>query len=204
MTRSRVTGVVLAAGEGRRMGMPKALVDTGDGTSWLTRTVREVQAGGCSEVLVVVGAEATRVQASYAGPPVTFAVSEHWERGMAASLRTALETLAAAEDPADAALIMLVDLPDVGADVVRRVVEHAGSPECAEDCVSVLARASYDGRLGHPVLVGRAHWPAMAATSSGDEGGRRYLAAHGAVLIECGDLATGRDQDTPPGTSGPE
>ncbi|MFD1825743.1 MULTISPECIES: nucleotidyltransferase family protein [Mumia] len=200
-TCARVTGVVLAAGQGRRMGMPKALVDAGDGSTWLARTVREIAAAGCTDLLVVVGAEERRVRASYEGPPVSFVLAQDWASGMGASLRAGLEALAAgAGERADAALIMLVDLPDVGAPVVRRVLDHADGAGAAQD---VLARATYDGRPGHPVLVGRGHWAAMAATLSGDEGGRRYLDAHDATAIECGDLAAGRDQDTPPGTSGP-
>ena len=56
---------------------------------------------------------------------------------------------------------------------------------------------TFDGRPGHPVFLGRAHWPGLIDSLAGDEGARGYLAAHGVVEVECGDLATGRDQDTP-------
>ncbi|MGH1561749.1 nucleotidyltransferase family protein [Mumia sp. DW29H23] len=200
--RARVTGVVLAAGEGRRMGLPKALVETADGEPWVRRAVGVLRDGGCDEVLVVVGAAAGRVRAVVEDVrPVPALVEAHdWGAGMGASLRAGLQHLV--DRPAgDAALVMLVDLPDVGPQVVRRVRGHV---DAAEDRRSTLARATYDGRPGHPVLIGRDHWSAMAATLSGDEGGRRYLAEHDAVGIECGDLATGRDQDTPTGSPGPE
>ena len=83
----------------------------------------------------------------------------------------------------------LVDLPDVGAEVVARVVAAATGP-------TSLARASYDGRLGHPVLLGRDHWEGVRASAAGDRGARDYLAAHDVTLVECGDLATGRDVDS--------
>jgi len=51
-------GVVLAAGEGRRMGMPKALVRDPDGTSWLRRAVETLSDAGCAPVVVVLGAQA--------------------------------------------------------------------------------------------------------------------------------------------------
>ncbi|MEO7235035.1 MAG: NTP transferase domain-containing protein, partial [Lapillicoccus sp.] len=51
-------GVVLAAGAGRRMGMPKALVHETDGTSWLVRAVGALTGSGCSPVVVVLGARA--------------------------------------------------------------------------------------------------------------------------------------------------
>jgi CTP:molybdopterin cytidylyltransferase MocA len=65
----------------------------------------------------------------------------------------------------------------------------------------VLARAAYDGTPGHPVLIGRDHWAGVIATSTGDRGARDYLKRREVVLVECSDLATGRDVDTPARTS---
>jgi CTP:molybdopterin cytidylyltransferase MocA len=97
-------------------------------------------------------------------------------------------------------VVTLVDLPDVDARVVGRLLELPDEP-------AVLARAAYDGTPGHPVLLGRDHWAGVAATAGGDQGARAYLRAREVLLVECGDLATGRDQDTPPdrtgGVSGP-
>jgi CTP:molybdopterin cytidylyltransferase MocA len=49
---------------------------------------------------------------------------------------------------------------------------------------------------GHPTLLGRDHWTGVVDTARGDRGARDYLAEHPPVLVECGDLATGRDVDT--------
>jgi hypothetical protein len=46
------------------------------------------------------------------------------------------------------------------------------------------------------VVIGRDHWPEVAAEASGDRGARGYLAAHDVEVVECGDLATGRDVDS--------
>ena len=242
---AHVRGVVLAAGEGRRMGMPKALVRAADGRTWLRRTLGaevgslrlarfgdnmrdvavtegdkveaqlrfgvSVNTYGVNDLVAVVGARASDVQAELrtarestpswhgAGGPEVL-VTKDWREGMGASLRAVLEQ-GPGEGTVDAVLVMLVDLPDVGPDVVRRVLDHV---DAAEARGAVLARATYDGRPGHPVLVGRDHWGPMAATLAGDEGGRHYLAEHRATLIECGDLAGGQDQDTPTRTPGPE
>jgi CTP:molybdopterin cytidylyltransferase MocA len=83
-----------------------------------------------------------------------------------------------------------VDLPDVTAEVVRRVVAAATGP-------ADLVRATYAGRPGHPVLLGKDHWTGVQGTVAGDTGARDYLAAYDVTLVECGDLATGRDVDTP-------
>ena len=140
---------------------------------------------------VVLGASAD--EAAAAGrlrcprQDVHVVVASDWAEGMGASLRSGL---AATDTRADAVLVTLVDLPDVTAEVVRRVVAAATGP-------GDLARATYDGTPGHPVLIGRDHWDDVRATASGDKGARDYLAAHDVIAVECGDLATGRDVDTP-------
>jgi CTP:molybdopterin cytidylyltransferase MocA len=93
---------------------------------------------------------------------------------------------------ADSAVVGLVDTPDVGAAVVRRVVTAVGSGPGA------LGRAAYDGVPGHPVVLGRDHWDGVVASATGDRGARAYLAGHPHRVVECGDLATGADVDTAP------
>lgn len=178
-----VDGLLLAAGAGSRMGTPKALVD-----DWLVRAVRALADGGCTQVTVVLGASAETALPLLEGTGATAVVAADWEDGMSASLRAGL--VAAEGTDSDAVLVTLVDLPDVGADVVRRLLEPAPGPDA-------LRRASYDGRPGHPVLLGRDHWAGVGAETDGDRGARGYLATHDVELVECGDLATGRDVDTP-------
>lgn len=177
-------GLLLAAGAGTRMGMPKALVHDEHG-SWLVRAVGLLRAGGCDPVTVVLGAAPEAVELLPPGTSVVLA--DDWADGMGASLRAGLAALEGGD--AEAVVVTLVDLPDLTAEVVRRVVAHgvgAGS----------LARAAYDGTPGHPVLLGRDHWAAVRGAATGDRGARGYLAGADVALVECGDLATGRDVDT--------
>ncbi len=180
-------GLLLAAGAGSRMGTPKALVTDSDGTSWLRRGTEVLLDGGCDSVTIVLGAAADEASALVPGGPVTTVVAPDWAEGMSASLRAGLQSAAAGS--ADAVVITLVDLPDVEADVVRRVVAAGAGPD-------TLARATYDGRPGHPVVIGRAHWSGVLASLAGDAGARSYLASHPVDLVECGDIATGRDVDS--------
>lgn len=180
-----VVGVLLAAGSGRRMGRPKALVRDAAGDPWLCSAHSALIAGGCAEVVVVLGAAAAEARPLVPGARIVEAAD--WATGMGASLRTGLEEIA--DDPADAALIHLVDLPDVGPQVVRRMLANA-TP-------TVLARATYNAGPGHPALIGREHWAAVAAEAAGDHGARDYLARHDVIAVDCSDLATGADVDEP-------
>ncbi|WP_406829649.1 nucleotidyltransferase family protein [Pedococcus sp. KACC 23699] len=201
----RVAGLLLAAGGGRRMGRPKALVPDPGGGTFLERGLRVLREAGCAPVVVVLGAgadlarplatadaTATHDATATGGAAAADVVVEaaDWADGQSASLRAGLA--AVADTDAESALVMLVDLPDVGAAVLERLIAATagGGP-------AVLARAAYEGVPGHPVLLGREHWTAIREGARGDRGARDHLATHPHVVVECGDLATGRDADTP-------
>ena len=183
-------GLVLAAGAGRRMGGPKALVRLTDGGPTLVETaVARVLESGCDRVVVVVGAAGEQAAALVAETGAEVVAAEDWDEGMGASLRAGIAHLEDAHD--DLALVTLVDLPDVTARVMSRVLGDA-----VGDGRAALARAAYDGVPGHPVVIGRDHWSAVRTTARGDRGARDHLRATPHRLVECGDLATGRDLDT--------
>jgi CTP:molybdopterin cytidylyltransferase MocA len=189
----RIVGVLLAAGAGRRAGGPKALRVDADGTSWLVRSIVVLHDGGCDAVIVVLGCEAARARDVIAGsalatdPAITLVDAPDWQQGMGSSLHSGLH--AAQPTPWRAVLVHLVDLPDVTAEVVRRIIRQSPG-------TGALARATYGGRPGHPVLIGRDHLEPIMASLTGDSGAKGYLAHHGAHSVECGDLASGQDHDT--------
>jgi CTP:molybdopterin cytidylyltransferase MocA len=189
-----VAGLLLAAGAGRRMGGPKALIRDPAGTPWVVRTARMLGDAGCEPVLVMVGASRDEVLAELVGEPVVLVEVMGWREGMGASVRAGLQALEHYPGPV-AALMVPVDVPGLNAAVVRRFLA-ASDPD-------VLDRAVYDGTPGHPVLLGRNHWPGIVATAVGDKGARTYLQAHPPREIECAELADGADVDTveqlPPG-----
>jgi CTP:molybdopterin cytidylyltransferase MocA len=190
----RLVGVLLAAGAGRRAGGPKALRVDADGTSWLLRSIAVLCDGGCDAVIVVLGCQAARARDVLAeskiveDPMITVVEAPAWQQGMGSSLRSGL--LAAGSASWRAVLVHLVDLPDVTAEVVRRLIRQA-PPGTA-----TLARVTYSGKPGHPVLIGRDHLESIIAQLAGDSGAKGYLADHGAHSVECGDLASGQDHDT--------
>ena len=189
-------GLVLAAGAGRRMGGPKALVRLTDGGPTLVETsVQRVRDAGCDRVVVVVGAAAQEVSDAVSHSGVDIVTAADWDEGMGASLRAGLTHLVAGDD--DLALVTLVDLPDVTTAVMARVLHAASTGTTTRGGArAALARAAYDGVPGHPVVLGREHWAAVRDTAVGDRGARDHLKATPHLLVECGDLATGRDVDT--------
>lgn len=182
-----MAGLLLAAGAGRRMGRPKALVELA-GEALVRRGLRVLANGGVAPVMVVLGASADQVR-PLLPPGVLPVVAADWAQGMGASLRVGLAALSDLDPVPAAVVVHLVDLPGVGADAVRRLVAGAGP--------TALRRAGYAGVPGHPVLLGSAHWAGARAAAVGDAGARGYLAGHPELrLVECGDVAEPSDVDT--------
>jgi nicotine blue oxidoreductase len=173
-------GLVLAAGAGRRLGGPKAPLVVG-GERLVDRAVRVLREGGCDPVLVVLGAWVGDV------PDATVVINAEWASGLGSSLRAGLRAAEGHPD-SDRALVTLVDLPGLTGAAVARVAAHPGD----------LVAASYAGRRGHPVALGRDHWAAIIRQATGDRGARDYLHTTDVALVEVGDVATGEDLDGAP------
>ena len=177
-------GLVLAAGAGHRYGQPKACVQI-NGERLVDRAVRVLREGGCQEVMVVLGAWIGGVGSSH------LTHNPHWREGMGSWLRWGLEQLQTWSGPRSQppmrAVISLVDLPGLTGAAVARLRQEPAP----------LAAASYQGRQGHPVLVGEQHWPALIRQLQGDVGARQFLQAHRARLIPLDLLADGADLDQP-------
>jgi CTP:molybdopterin cytidylyltransferase MocA len=106
-------------------------------------------------------------------------VCRDWASGQSASLRFGVESLG----DVDRIVITLGDEPLISPQAIALMAEQpAGS------------RAMYNGRPGHPVVLGPDQISAVRRLS-GDRGARDLLA--GGLLVECADMCSGRDVDTP-------
>ena len=170
------------------MGRPKALVEV-DGEPLVRRALRALADGGCAPVVVVLGAAAESVRQLLPADAHVVEAAD-WEEGMGATLRAGLASLDSLSPTPEAALVHLVDLPGVTGAAIARLRADAGP--------DALRRPTYAGVPGHPVLIGRSHWPGVTAVATGDRGARAYLADHPQLeLVDCTDLANGTDLDTP-------
>jgi CTP:molybdopterin cytidylyltransferase MocA len=187
--------MLLAAGDGTRLGQPKATLVLG-GMTLAERGAALLSGGGADPVLVVTGAAPVEV-------PGTVAVhNPDWASGMGSSLAAGLRALTAsgwddalpdaASAGVTAVVIALADQPLVGSAAVRRLIAaHAAG--------AAVAVAAYHGKPRNPVLIARDHWEEVRDTAAGDTGARPFLRAHAELvtLVECGDVGSPDDIDTP-------
>jgi CTP:molybdopterin cytidylyltransferase MocA len=160
-------GLILSAGESRRMGTPKALLEY-RGETFLDRLIGLFSAR-CSPVIAVLGAGAAEIQAR-ARRPAVFALNPEYRRGQTGSLQCGLRAVPAG---ADGVLFTLVDHPAVAAETIEALLA-AGSME------RPLVRVPrYRGRRGHPVWFARELIPEFLALPEG-AAARDVVAAHAA------------------------
>ena len=181
MPQDGVAGILLAAGQGSRLGQPKALVEIG-GESLARRGVALLRRGGAAPVVVVTGAVAVDL------PGVLTVHNPDWRTGMGSSLAAGLATV---PEGCPAAVVALVDQPLIGPEAVRRLI-------AAHATGASIAVAAYDGAPRNPVLLAREHWAEVIALAVGDAGARPFLHAHRdlVTLVECGDTGQPDDLDT--------
>lgn len=188
----RTTAVLLAAGAGTRLGLgPKALL------RFQGRTLVEVLAdvllaGGCREVVTVLGAEAATVRAATDLSRHRVIDNPDWASGMGSSFRAGV----AAAAPEDHVLIALVDQPGLATETVARLLASHRPGR-----VTAAAYRGTDGKLqrGHPLLLDSSLRAQAAETATGDAGARFFLQEHAGLidLVDCSDLSAGEDLDTP-------
>ena len=175
-----IAGLILAAGAGTRFGEESKLLAPLDGRPLVEYAIRaQCDVDELERIVVVLGSHASELRDQVDFGRAQPVVCEDWNTGQAASLRCGLRAL----QGADKVIVTLGDSPLVTPAVISRFVDEPGG-----------TRALYDGRPGHPVVLEAEQIRALA-TLSGDQGARDIL--RGGPTIECGELCSGRDVDTP-------
>lgn len=184
MPGDRVAGILLAAGAATRFGSDKLAADWG-GRTLLQHSAAAMLDAGLNPVLTVV-------QPGVAPPvpeKVTTVVNNHWRGGMATSVQAGLAALG--EDlTVCAAVIAPADQPWCRPEVYRRLLDSFRSSGRS------IVIASFDHTLRNPVVLARSQW-ALADQIEGDTGLSAVVRGLAPFAVECGDVGSALDIDTP-------
>jgi len=168
-----INAIVLAAGESKRMGMPKALLRFSD-TTFLAQIVSVLQQSEVDAVTVVLGAQAATIRASTDLSGVDIVVNQDYRKGQLSSLVAGLRSLPSRPE---AILLCLVDNPLISGETVDRIVRafrETGRP---------IVIPVFKGRRGHPALFARAMFDELRSAPA-DEGARHIVQSHKDQVLE--------------------
>ena len=152
-------------------------------TAFLLRTQSGATRGGngtglrlLKPVVIVLGANADRVETELNGLDVRIANNSNWETGMSSSIRAGIEAMLSRENDGesgevDALIIMLCDQPLVDAKLLNRLVEVHQSTGAG------IVAAEYEGTVGVPALFHRKYFPELAALT-GNQGAKGIILRH--------------------------
>jgi CTP:molybdopterin cytidylyltransferase MocA len=182
--------VILAAGRSSRFGRPKALLPAdSSGITFIARLVESFRAAGVREVLVVGRPEDLQLREAVHAAAAQFVVNADADRGQLSSLIAGIN---AADSPdVDAVVAMPVDIPLVRPDTIATVLAaFARGP-------AIVARATHQGRHGHPVIFGRGVFDELRRADP-NTGAKAVVHAHASDVldVEVDDPAVLRDIDT--------
>ncbi|MCC4246721.1 NTP transferase domain-containing protein [Stappia indica] len=178
----RIDGVLLAAGQSRRAGGVNKLLARIDGEPLVRIAAKAALASGLSGLTVVTGHMAEEVAAALSGLDVALVQNPDYADGMAGSIRTGVKALG---PDADAAMILLADMPGITAAVLDRLIEAYRPHEGV-----TLVLATTHGKRGNPVLWDRSHFDALARLE-GDTGARHLIGQNASAMreVEIGEAA---------------
>ncbi|MFJ4653081.1 NTP transferase domain-containing protein [Nocardia sp. NPDC088792] len=196
---SRDSGIALPAGThpvwARDWGVGvSASMRAGLAAAAAVPALESARADGAADTLLPAADAGSAVPSGRSGGSPVFAAGNSSTGTSTLGITSAGNSRRGNSGPAGFVAIMPVDTPDVGPEVVARVVA------AARESPSGLARAVFGRMPGHPVVLGRGHWAAVSAAAAGNSGAGTYLRQRAdMVCVTCDDLATGMDQDYPTG-----
>jgi molybdenum cofactor cytidylyltransferase len=182
-----VAGVVLAAGESKRYGQTKQLLDW-RGEPFVRSVAKTALEAGLSPVVVVTGAHAEKIESAVKDLNVQVAYNEEWNSGQGGSIKSGAKVLQ--DSAVGGAIFLLVDQPQVTTSILRALVEKH-----TEALYPVIAPLVMDQRA-NPVLFDRSTFPDLLSIE-GDVGGRAIFHKHRVEYLPWHDDRLLLDVDTP-------
>ena len=138
-----ISAILLAAGESRRMGKFKQLLQFRD-KSFVEHCVDSLLASRVDEVIIVTGHRDSDVRQALGDRPERFAHNSDYMSGMSSSVKCGVRSLS---QLTRAFILTLVDQPQISSNTINRVIDTF------ERKLPLIVVPTYEGKNGHPVLM---------------------------------------------------
>lgn len=171
-----ISGILLAAGESKRMQPDfKPLLKWGKRTV-IGECVHQLRLSQLADIFVVLGHREAEIRPALAGGGVQFAINEDYQKGMLSSVKTGLAMLG---PNTDAVLLALVDQPMIKAALINTLIEAYNGGDKG------IVLPTYNGKPGHPIIIGADYVDDIMQLDDGTEGGlRAFINAHRGDWLE--------------------
>jgi molybdenum cofactor cytidylyltransferase len=157
--------IILAGGQSRRLGTSKQLLDM-NGMPLLQRIIREAASAAIGPVGVVTGAYTQELLPIIEDEKALPVQNNHWQEGMASSIRCGLEFMCARFPSLEAVFLLVSDQPYIRSELLQQMLRLQ-----EEKNYSIVA-CSYSHTFGTPILIQRTHFDALHSLK-GDTGARK-------------------------------
>ena len=165
----RISGILLAAGESKRMGKPKLLLNLGK-LNIINTTIESLLKSEIFELIIVLGHEAQKIECSLSEQDkrIKFVTNENYREGMSTSIKCGVLT---ASKESEAFLIALGDQPLISPKIINRLIEKYQSSGVG------IVTVMHQSLRGHPVIISKKYLQEILALN-GDIGARDLLKQH--------------------------
>lgn len=186
-TLERCAGIILAAGESKRFGRSKPLLDW-KGKPFVRHVAETALQAGLDPVMVVAGHDSGGIESALADLPVQIVYNAEYRHGQSASIK---KGIAALPENVGAAIFLLADQPQIPVEIIRALTEsHARALQ------PIVAPLVLEEKRANPVLFDRATFPDLMKLE-GDMGGRGIFDKHRVEYLAWHDKILLFDVDTP-------
>jgi molybdenum cofactor cytidylyltransferase len=189
----KIAGIILAAGESKRFGQPKQLLDW-RGRPFVRAVAQTALAAGLTPVLVITGANAVQVESVIKDLNVRIIRNEQWQKGQSTSIKAGILSLPPStfgREGVGAAIFLLADQPHIGADVIRALVEHH-----TVELSPIIAPLVLEEQRANPVLFDDVTFSDLLELE-GDIGGRALFSKYKVEYMPWHDDRLLLDVDNP-------
>ena len=165
----RISGILLAAGESKRMGKPKLLLNLGK-SNIINATIDNLLKSEIYELIIVLGHEAQKIENSLSTQDkrIKFVTNKNYREGMSTSIKCGVLTTS---QESEAFLIALGDQPLISPKVINRLIEKYQSSDVG------IVTVMHQSLRGHPVLISKKYVKEILSLN-GDIGARDLLKKH--------------------------